>query len=167
MYKGQSELPKITLTVKTQFGDIQITGETPEELLKGVDWLTKDYLIQLNEKTSGLISMQALDHLKDVVEMRRDGPILVCREEISHYEAIGLLLYAMKGYQATGKELKVSLDESGRKVIVPARLHEMVKKGLLFRPEGRGGIYKMTAKGVKWVEKEVLPPIQEKQAALA
>jgi hypothetical protein len=73
----------------------------------------------------------------------------------------------MKGYQATGKELKLCLTESGRKVIVPARLHEMVKKGVLFRPEGRGSIYKLTAKGVNWVEKEVLPPIREKQAALA
>jgi hypothetical protein len=152
--------------VKTQFGDIQVTGETPEELLSGLDWLTKDYVAQINEKVSGLVSKQALDHLKDIVEMRRDGPILVCKEQISHYEAIGLLLYAIKGYQSTGKELKSILNESGRKVVVPARLHEMVKKGLLFRPEGRGGIYKLTAKGVNWVEKEVLPPIREKQAAL-
>jgi len=159
-------LPKITLTVKTQFGDIRVTGETPEELLSGLDWLTKDYVAQLNEKVSGIVSKQALDHLKDIVEMRRDGPILVCKEQISHYEAIGLLLYAIKGYQSTGKELKSILNESGRKVVVPARLHEMVKKGLLFRPEGRGGIYKLTAKGVNWVEKEVLPPIREKQAAL-
>jgi hypothetical protein len=152
--------------VKTQFGDIQVTGETPEELLSGLDWLTKDYVAQINEKVSGLVSKQALDHLKDIVEMRRDGPILVCKEQISHYEAIGLLLYAIKGYQSTGKELKSILNESGRKVVVPARLHEMVKKGLLFRPDGRGGIYKLTAKGVNWVEKEVLPPIREKQAAL-
>ena len=152
--------------MKTQFGDIQVTGETPEELLSGLDWLTKDYVAQINEKVSGLVSKQALDHLKDIVEMRRDGPILVCKEQISHYEAIGLLLYAIKGYQSTGKELKSILNESGRKVVVPARLHEMVKKGLLFRPDGRGGIYKLTAKGVNWVEKEVLPPIREKQAAL-
>jgi hypothetical protein len=160
-------LPKITLTVKTQFGDIQVSGDNPEELLSGLELLTQDYMTALNEKVSGLVSKQALDHLKDIVEMRYDGPIIVCKEEISHYEAIGLLLYAMKGYQATGKELKACLNESGRKVIVPARLHEMVKKGFLFRPEGRGGIYKMTAKGINWVEKAVLPPIREKQAALA
>lgn len=160
-------MPKITLTVKTQFGDIQVSGDNPEELLSGLELLTQDYMTALNEKVSGLVSKQALDHLKDIVEMRHDGPIIVCKEEISHYEAIGLLLYAMKGYQATGKELKACLNESGRKVIVPARLHEMVKKGFLFRPEGRGGIYKMTAKGINWVEKEVLPPIREKQAALA
>jgi hypothetical protein len=160
-------MPKITLTVKTQFGDIQVTGENPEELMSGLEWLTQDYIATINEKVSGLVSKQALDHLKDIVEMRRDGPILVCKEEISHYESIGLLLYAMKGYQATGKELKACLNESGRKVIVPARLHEMVKKGVLFRPEGRGSIYKLTSKGVNWVEKEVLPPIREKQAALA
>jgi hypothetical protein len=159
-------LPKITLTVKTQFGDIQVSGENPEELLNGLEWLTQDYVAQLNEKVSGLVSKQALDHLKDIVEVRHDGPILVCKEQISHYEAIGLLLYAMKGYQATGKELKNCLNESGRKVVVPARLHEMVKKGTLFRPDGRGSIYKLTAKGVNWVEKEVLPPIREKQAAL-
>jgi len=160
-------LPKITLTVKTQFGDIQVSGDNPQELLSGLEWLTQEYVATLNEKVSGLVSKQALDHLKDIVEMRHDGPILVCKEQISHYEAIGLLLYAMKGYQATGKELKTCLNESGRKVVVPARLHEMVKKGILFRPEGRGSIYKLTAKGINWVEKEVLPPIREKQAALA
>jgi hypothetical protein len=159
-------MPKITLTVKTQFGDIQVSGENPEELLNGLEWLTQDYITNLNEKVSGLVSKQALDHLKEIVEMRRDGPILVCKEEISHYEAIGLLLYAMKGYQATGKELKICLSESGRKVVVPARLHEMVKRGILFRPEGRGSIYKLTVKGVNWVEKEVLPPIREKQIVL-
>lgn len=160
-------MPTITLTVKTRFGDIQVSGENPEELLQALEWLTQEYLAQLNEKVSIVVSKQALDHLKDIVEMRRNGPVLVCKEQISHYEAIGLLLYAMKGYQATGKELKASLNESGRKVVVPARLHEMVKKGHLFRPEGRGSIYKLTTKGVNWVEKEVLPPIREKQAALA
>jgi hypothetical protein len=160
-------MPKIKLTVKTQFGDIQVSGDDPQELLSGLEWLTQDYVAMLNEKVSGLVSKQALDHLKDIVEMRHDGPVLVCKEQISHYEAIGLLLYALKGYQATGKELKMCLNESGRKVVVPARLHEMVKKGVLFRPDGRGSIYKLTAKGVNWVEKEVLPPIREKQAALA
>jgi hypothetical protein len=159
-------MPTITLTVKTQFGDIQLTGENPEELLKALEWLTQDYITQLNERVSGLVSKQALDHLKDIVELRREGPVLVCKEQISHYDAIGLLLYALKGYQATGKELKDRLNESGRKVIVPARLHEMVKRGVLFKPNGRGSIYKLTSKGINWVEKEVLPPIREKQLSL-
>jgi hypothetical protein len=158
---------KLKLTIKTQFGDIQVTGETPEELLKGMEWLTQEYVAQLNEKISGLTSWQALDHLKGIIDMRRNGPLLICNEQLSHYEAIGLILYAIRGYQATGKELKTCLNESGRKVIVPARLHEMVKKGLLFRPEGRGSIYKLTAKGVTWVEREVLPSIREKELALA
>lgn len=167
MSRGQNELPRITLTVKTQNGDIQVSGESPEELFRGVDWLTEDFFNNLNEKVGSLISKQALDNLKEIVEMRRSGPVLVCKEEISHYEAIGLILYAMKGYQATGKELKAALNESGRKVIVPARLHEMVKKGSLFKPDVRGSIYKLTSKGINWVEKEVLPPIREKQAELA
>jgi hypothetical protein len=159
-------MPTIILTVKTQFGDIQVKGDTPEELLHSLDWLTQEYIAQLNEKVAGLISMQSLDHLKDIVVIRRDGPILTCKEELSHYQSIGLILYAMKGYQASSKELKASLEMSGRKVIVPARLHEMVKKGLLFKPGAKGSVYKLTTKGVNWVEKEVLPPIREKQAAL-
>lgn len=160
-------MPRITLTVKTQFGDVQVSGESPAELLTALDWLTQEYIAQLNDKVSGIVSKQSLDHLKGIVQMRQDGPILTCKEEISHYEAIGLLLYAVKGYQATNKELRNMLNESGRRVVVPARLHEMVKKGILFRPEGRGSIYKLTAKGVNWVEREVLPPIREKMAQLA
>ncbi len=159
-------MPRIILTVKTQFGDLQVSGESPEELLSALDWLTQEYVTQLNDRVSGIVSKQSLDHLKGIVQMRQDGPILVCKEEISHYEAIGLLLYAVKGYQATNKELRNMLNESGRRVVVPARLHEMVKKGILFRPEGRGSIYKLTAKGVNWVEREVLPPIREKMALL-
>ena len=159
-------MPRITLTVKTQFGDVQVSGENPTELLTALDWLTQEYIAQLNDKVSSIVSKQSLDHLKGIVQMRQDGPILICKEEISHYEAIGLLLYAVKGYQATNKELRNMLNESGRRVVVPARLHEMVKKGILFRPEGRGSIYKLTAKGVNWVEREVLPPIREKMALL-
>ncbi len=159
-------MPRIILTVKTQFGDLQVSGESPEELLSALDWLTQEYVTQLNDRVSGIVSKQSLDHLKGIVQMRQDGPILVCKEEISHYEAIGLLLYAVKGYQATNKELRNMLNESGRRVVVPARLHEMVKKGILFRPEGRGSIYKLTAKGVNWVEREVLPPIREKMALM-
>jgi hypothetical protein len=113
-----------------------------------------------------LVSEQAIDHLKDIVELRRSGPIIVCKEDISHYEAIGLLLYATKGYQSTGKELKNQLAESGRKVIVPARLHEMVKRGHVFKPDSRGSVYKLTSKGINWVEKEVLPQIRERLTAL-
>ena len=65
-------MPKITLTVKTQFGDIQISGETPEDLLSGLEWLTLEYVAQLNEKVSVVVSKQALDHLKEIVEMRRE-----------------------------------------------------------------------------------------------
>jgi hypothetical protein len=33
-------LPKITLTVKTQFWDIQVSGDDPQELISGLEWLT-------------------------------------------------------------------------------------------------------------------------------
>ena len=54
------------------------------------------------------------------------------------------------------------LAASGKKVTVPARLHEMRKRGHIFKPVDRAPYYKLSTRGVKWIEEEILPPLKKK-----
>ena len=158
-------MPKLTVRVRTQYGELEVTGDTPEDLLNGLGQLDKELVATINEKITSVVATESQDHLRGIVEARRDGCLIVYRGDLSHYEAIGLVLYASRDYQGSSKEVKQSLSMSGLKVMVPARLNEMVKRGYLFKPLERGSFYKLTAKGVKWVEDEVLPPLRERVAA--
>jgi hypothetical protein len=158
-------MPELKVKIKTPYGQLEVSGNTPEDLLKGLEWLEKDLVAKIKEKISGVITTENQEHLKGILEVRKDGCLIVYTGKISHYETIGLILYASKDYQGSSKEIKLSLSMSGVKVMVPARLHEMVKRGHLFKPVERGSFYKLTAKGVKWMEDEVLPPLRERLAA--
>ena len=154
-------MPAIKVSVKTPFGEIMVSGESPGELLEALGWLNKDFVAEVNDKVSNIIVKQSQDHLKGVIDMRRDGPVIVAPNDMSHYESIGLILYCMKDYQASSKEIKDSLNQSGKKVTVPARLHEMRKRGHIFKPMSKGSTYKLSVKGVKWMEEEVIPSIKK------
>jgi len=154
-------MPAIKVSVKTPFGEIMVSGESPGELLEALGWLNKDFVAEVNDKVSNIIVKQSQDHLKGVIDTRRDGPVIVAPNDMSHYESIGLILYCMKDYQASSKEIKDSLNQSGKKVTVPARLHEMRKRGHIFKPMSKGSTYKLSVKGVKWMEEEVIPSIKK------
>jgi hypothetical protein len=44
--------------------------------------------------------------------------------------------------------------------MVPARLNEMTKRGLVFKPDPGRPEFKLTLQGEKWVEEEVLPRLK-------
>ena len=159
-------MPELKVKIKTPYGHLEVSGNTPEDLLKGLDWLQKDVVSKIKDKISDVVTTDSQEHLKGILEVRKDGCLIVYNGNISHYEAIGLILYASKDYQGSSKEIKLSLSMSGVKVMVPARLHEMVKRGHLFKPMERGSFYKLTTKGVKWMEDEVLPPLRERLVAV-
>ena len=92
-----------------------------------------------------------------------DGPVIVTRAELSHYEIIGLILYSMKHHEATSKQIRDRIEASGKEVIVPARLNEMKKRGHVFRPSGKGSEYRLTAKGLEWMEEEVLEKLRREE----
>jgi predicted transcriptional regulator len=117
---------------------------------------------EVNDRVSELLVTQAKDDLKGVIEIGRDGPIIVTKKKLSHYASIGLILYALREYQASSREITKRLAASGKKVTVPARLHEMRKRGHIFKPVDRAPYYKLSTRGVKWIEEEVLPPLKKK-----
>jgi len=148
--------PRLRVTIKTGYGAMEVSGESPEEVLEGLGWLTHELISQINEKANEATAYEAEDSLKGIIRVDREGPTIISREALSHYEAIGLILYAMKNFEATSKQIRERLVSSGKKVTVAARLHEMRTRGHVFKPEKKGSMYKLTSKGVKWIEDDVL-----------
>ncbi len=154
-------MPRIALAIRTPFGEIRVSGESTREVLDALAGMDQKFIGEVNERVSELLATQAKDELKGIVEVGRDGPVIVTKKKLSHYEAIGLILYCLKDHQASSREITRRLVSSGKKVTVPARLHEMRKRGHIFKPVDRAPYYKLSTKGVKWIEEEVIPPLKK------
>lgn len=155
-------MARITCAIKTPFGEIRVSGESPEEVLDALQDIDQVFVKEINEKVSDILTTQAKDDLKGIVEVGRDGPIIVTKEKLSHYECIGLVLYSLRDHQSSSRGISKRLSASGKKVTVPARLHEMRKRGHIFKPVDKAPYYKLTTKGVKWIEEDVIPPLKKK-----
>lgn len=155
-------MPKITLAIKTPFGEVQVSGDSPQDVLDALEGLDQVFIGEVSERVTELLATRARDELKGIVEVGRDGPVIVTKKKLSHYEAIGLVLYCIKDNQASSREITRRLAASGKKVTVPARLHEMRKRGHIFKPVDRAPFYKLSTRGVKWIEEEVIPPLKKK-----
>jgi hypothetical protein len=150
-------MPRITVAIRTPFGEIRVSGESPNEVLESLKGLDQKFVGDVNERVIILLATQAKDDLKGVVEVGRDGPVIVSKKKMSHYEAIGLILYCFREHQASSREITGRLTSSGKKVTVPARLHEMRRRGHIFKPVDKAPYYKLSMKGVKWIEEEIIP----------
>ncbi len=153
-------MPKLSINIETNYGTLTVQGDSQQEILEALELLSEDFLMQINEKVSLLELKQVEDELKGIIRFTNQGPVIVTRAELSHYENIGLIIYSMKHHEATSKQLRERLEASGKEVIVPARLNEMKKRGHIFKPSGKGSEYKLTAKGLEWVEDEVLEKLR-------
>lgn len=155
-------MARITLSIKTPFGEILVSGESTSELLNAINELDYEFVAEVNNRVSDLLVSQAKDDLKGIVEIGNEGPVIVTKNKLSHYESIGLILYCIRDHQASSREIRNRLTASGKKVTVPARLHEMRKRGHIFKPSDRAPYYKLSSKGVKWIEEDVVPSIKKK-----
>jgi len=155
-------MPKLQLNIETDYGTLTVSGDTQEEVLDALDLLTDDFLDKISEKLDILDLKQTEDRLRNIVRIGQNGPVIVTRAEISHYEAIGLVLYSMKNQEATSKKIRERLEASGKEVIVAARLNEMRKRGHIFKPSGKGSEYRLTSKGMAWVDDDVVEKIRKR-----
>jgi len=153
-------MPKLCINIETNYGTLTVQGDSQEEILEALDLLTDDFIEQVNEKVALLELKDIESELDGIVRVTTDGPVIVTRAELSHYEIIGLILYSMKHHEATSKQIRDRIEASGKEVIVPARLNEMKKRGHVFRPSGKGSEYRLTAKGLEWMEEEVLEKLR-------
>ena len=155
-------MKKIQTRIKTSFGEITVEGENPQEILDLLQSLPENFVENITNIVSTKLVPSAAVQLKGVVEFTTEGPVLVTREKLTHYEAIGLILYASENNTNTAAQIANLLKSSGIKSMVPARLNEMTKRGLVFKPDPKKPEFKLTVQGVRWIEDEVLARLRGK-----
>ncbi len=148
-------MKKVEARIKTPFGEVVIEGENPQEVLSMLEAFPENFM----EKISNFVSQRLMPsgvQLRGIVEFTTEGPVVITREDLTHYEAIGLTLYASDDKKSTAAQMAKLLESSGIKCMVPARLNEMTKRGLVFKPDPNRPEFKLTMQGERWVEDDVL-----------
>ncbi len=153
----------IEARVKTAFGEVVIEGENPQEILDMLAEMPEDFVEKLTDFVSTRLTPSGAQ-LKGIVEPTTEGPVIVTRENLTHYEAVGLVLYASDEKKNTAAQIQKLLESSGIKSMVPARLNEMTKRGQVFKPDPSKPEFKLTIQGEKWLEEEVLTKIRGKMS---
>jgi len=154
---------RVEARIKAPFGEIVVSGESPQEVLGILEGFPEDFM----EKVGNLVSNRLVPssaQLKGIVEFTTEGPVVVTRENLTHYEAIGLVLYTSEEKRNTAAQVQRLLESSGIKCMVPARLNEMTKRGQVFKPDPARPEFKLTVQGERWVEDEVLARLRGKMA---
>jgi len=156
-------MKRIEARIKTPFGEVTIEGDTPQEILSMLETMPADFVEKLSDFVSNRL-MPAGAQLKGIVEATTEGPVIVTREKLTHYEAVGLILYASEDRKNTAAQVAKLLESSGIKSMVPARLNEMTKRGQVFKPDPNKPEFKLTIQGEKWVEDEVVAKLRGKMS---
>jgi len=150
---------KIRARFRTGFGELEVEGESAKELLDALKAVTPEFISEVSAVVASKITPVKAG-LEGIVELTTEGPVVTTREKLSHYEAIGLVLYASDKKISTATKIGELLKSSGIKSMVPARLNEMTKRGLVFKPDPARPEFKLTVQGEKWIEDEVLPRLR-------
>lgn len=151
----------IRVRVKTPFGDIIVEGDSPQEILNIFESFPEKFVEKVTDFASSRLVSSGVQ-LKGIVEFTTEGPVIVTREKLTHYEAIGLVLYASEDKKNTASHIQRLLESSGIKSMVPARLNEMTKRGQVFKPNPSKPEFKLTVQGERWIEDEVLARLRGK-----
>ena len=153
----------IEARIKTPFGEVVIEGENPQDILDMLGVIPENFVEKLSDFVSDKLIPSGAQ-LKGIVEPTTEGPVIVTRENLTHYEAVGLVLYASQDRKNTAAQVTKLLESSGIKSMVPARLNEMTKRGQIFKPDPNKPEFKLTIQGEKWVEEEVLKKLRGKMS---
>ena len=156
-------MKRIEARIKTPFGEITVEGETPQEILSILETMPADFVQKLSDFVSNRLTLSGAQ-LKGIIEATTEGPVIVTREKLTHYEAVGLTLYASEDKNNTAAQVEKLLESSGIKSMVPARLNEMTKRGQVFKPDPNKPEFKLTIQGEKWIEDEVLAKLRGKMS---
>jgi len=153
----------IEARIKTQFGEVVIEGENPQDILDMLSNIPENFVEKLSDFVSNKLTPSGAQ-LKGIIEPTTEGPVIVTRENLTHYEAVGLVLYASDDKRNTAAQIQKLLESSGIKSMVPARLNEMTKRGQVFKPDPNKPEFKLTIQGEKWVEDNVLSKLRGKMS---
>ncbi len=156
-------MKNVKARIKTSFGELVIEGENPQEILDVLSSMPDNFVEKLSDFVSNRLVPSGAQ-LKGIIEPTTEGPVIVTRENLTHYEAVGLVLYASNERKNTAAQVTKLLESSGIKSMVPARLNEMTKRGQVFKPDPSKPEFKLTIQGEKWIEDEVLSKLRGKMS---
>ena len=153
-------MAKIRVKVKTPFGEIVVEGESAQEILKTLRTMPPQFVNEVGSLISTNLTPSLKIQLDGIIELTTEGPIITAREKLTHYESISLILFASEQHLSTATQIKRLLAFSGIRSMVPARLNEMTKRGIVFKPDPARPEIKLTTQGERWVEEEVLAKLR-------
>ena len=151
---------RIQVQIKTPFGEIVVEGETPLEILETLRDMPPKFMSEIDGFISAKLTPSLKMQLEGIMEFTTEGPIITTREKLTHYEAIGLILYASDDEINTATQMNRLIESSGMRSQVPARLNEMAKRGLVFKPNPAMPEWKLTTQGGRWIIEQVLPRLR-------
>jgi len=155
---------KIRVRVKAPFGEVVVEGESAQEILKTLKSMPPQFVNEVGSLISSNLTPSLKTQLDGIIELTTEGPIITTREKLTHYESIALILFASEQHTSTATQLKKLLASSGVRSMVPARLNEMTKRGIVFKPDPARVEFKLTTQGERWVEDEVLTKLRGQTA---
>ena len=153
-------MAKVRVRVKAPFGEVVVEGESAQEILKILKTMPPQFVNEVGELVSSNLTPSLKTQLDGIIELTTEGPIITTREKLTHYEAIALILFASDENSSTATHIKRLLASSGIRSMVPARLNEMTKRGIVFKPDPARPEFKLTTQGERWVEEEVLTKLR-------
>lgn len=154
----------LRIRVKAPFGEVVVEGDSAKEILDILREMPPEFMEKVGSLVSSKLMPPLRAQLEGIVEFTTEGPVVTARGKFTHYEAIGLVLYASEDKTSTAAQIDRLLQSSGLKSMVPARLNEMTKRGLVFKPDPGRSEFKLTTQGETWVEEEVVPKLKERGA---
>ena len=149
-------MTKVRVRVKAPFGEIVVEGDSAQEILTTLKTMPPQFVNEVGELISSNLTPSIKTQLDGIIELTTEGPIITTREKLTHYEAIGLVLFASDKKSSTATQIKRLLASSGIRSMVPARLNEMTKRGIVFKPDPARPDFKLTTQGERWIEEEVM-----------
>ena len=153
-------MAKVRVRVKAPFGEIVVEGDSAQEILTTLKTMPPQFVNEVSSLISSNLTPSIKTQLDGIIEITTEGPIITTREKLTHYEAIGLVLFASDKNSSTATQIKRLLASSGIRSMVPARLNEMTKRGIVFKPDPARPNFKLTTQGERWIEEEVLAKLR-------
>src|SRR5674476_1133386 len=102
-------MKRIEARIKTSFGEVVIEGESPQEIMSLLETIPENFVEKLSDFVSNRLTPSGAQ-LKGIVEPTTEGPVIVTRESLTHYEAVGLVLYASEERKNTAACLLYTSD---------------------------------------------------------
>jgi DNA-binding HxlR family transcriptional regulator len=150
---------KMQVRIKTAFGEVVVEGETATEILGLLKSTPQNFIADITSLVSSKLAPPMKAQLEGIVELTSEGPVITTPKTLTHYEAIALILYTLENKTGTASQIEKLLQSSGIKSMVPARLNEMTRRGLVFKPTPSRPEFKLTTQGERWIENSVLPKV--------